>query len=364
MSRAAIPAPAAAPHWRFAVVLLLPLGLAATAASLTAGAPAWRAWLPLAGIHLLVPLLDVLVGDDDGRPQAGTPHPFNRAVPLACLPAWAIALALACAASVGLEGWAWWGLALSAGASGGIVAINVGHELVHRVSRLDRTVGGLLLASVGYGAFKVEHVRGHHLRVATPEDPATARRGESLWRFVPRSVSGTLRHAWQLESERVRNAHPHAAWWARLARHETAGWSAASITIAGAAALAWGPWAIAFLVVVAAVAIVELEVVNYVEHYGLQRSRTADGRWAPVDHRHSWNADTAVVNAFLLNLQRHADHHAHGGRPYTALSGDARSPQLPAGYGTMVLLAWVPPAWRAVMHPRLDRYLATASAST
>lgn len=352
----------AGPQWRFAVVLLVPAGLAAAAIDAAAGAPAWRAWLPLASIHLLVPLLDAVVGDDDGRARPGPPHPLNRVLTLACLPAWALALALAVAASAGLDGWAWWGLAASAGASGGIVAINVGHELIHRARRADRVAGGLLLASVGYGAFKIEHVRGHHLRVATPEDPATARRGESLWRFVPRSVAGTLRHAWRLESARTAAERSGAGALARLVRNETAAWTAVSAALALAAAAAWGPGAAGFLAVAAAIAVFELEVVNYVEHYGLCRRRGPDGRWEPVDHRHSWNADTAVVNAFLLNLQRHADHHAHGGRPYTALEGDARAPQLPAGYGTMVLLALVPPAWRAVMHPRLDRYAGATQA--
>lgn len=355
--------PRAAPQWRFAVVLLVPAGLAATALDMAAGAPAWRAWLPLAAIHLLVPLLDAAIGDDDGRARPGTPHPLNRALTLACLPAWAIALGFALAASPGLDGWAWWGLAASAGASGGIVAINVGHELIHRARRTDRVAGGLLLASVGYGAFKVEHVRGHHLRVATPDDPATARRGESAWRFVPRSVAGTLAHAWRLEAARTAAERPGAGPLARLARNETAAWTAVSAALAVAAGAAWGPGAVGFLALVAAVAVFELEVVNYVEHYGLRRRRGPDGRYEPVDHRHSWNADTAVVNAFLLNLQRHADHHAHGGRPYTALEGDPRAPQLPAGYGAMVLLALVPPAWRAVMHPRLDRYAAAADAA-
>lgn len=350
--------PRAAARWRFAAVLLVPAGLAAAAIGAAAGAPPWQAWLPFAAIHGLVPLLDAAVGDDRGHAQPGAPHPFNVAITFACLPAWGLALAVSLAASVGLDGWAWWGLAISAGATGGIVAINVAHELIHRPRRVDRLAGGLLLASVGYGAFKVEHVRGHHLRVATPDDPASARRGESVWRFVPRSVAGTLAHAWRLEAMRTAAEHPRAGRLQRLARNETARWALVSGALATAAAALWGSGAAGFLAVAAAVAIFELEVVNYVEHYGLARDRGPDGRYEPVDHRHSWNVDTAVVNAFLLNLQRHSDHHAHGGRPYTALRSDPRAPRLPAGYGAMVLLALVPPAWRAVIHPRLDRYAA------
>lgn len=357
--------PRVRPRWRYAAVLLLPAGLAATAATLAAGAPAWHAWLPLLSIHALFPVLDALVGADREPPQPGPAHPLNRWLPVACLPAWTAALLAAAAVAPALPAAAWWGLAASAGAVGGIVAINVAHELIHRNTRLERAAGGLLLATVGYGAFKVEHVRGHHLRVATPLDSASAARGEGLWRFVPRSVVGTLRGAWRLESARLQAARPGpgpAAVFGRLLRHETLGWTLASVAFVAAVGACWGPRAAALVVVAGALAILELEVVNYIEHYGLQRARGPDGRYEPVDHRHSWNVDTAVVNAFLLNLQRHADHHANGGKPYTALAADPRSPQLPAGYGAMVLLALVPPAWRAVMDPRLDRYRAAASA--
>ena len=135
-------------------------------------------------------------------------------------------------------------------------------------------------------------------------------------------------------------------------------WAIASAAIATAVGALWGPSAVGFWAAVAAIAIFELEVVNYVEHYGLARARRADGRWEPVDARHSWNANSTVLNAVLFNLQRHSDHHAHGGRPYVSLDSVAHAPQLPAGYGAMVLLALVPPAWRAVMHPRLDRQAA------
>jgi len=354
---------AAAPQWRFLLVLLLPAGLLQTVIALSAGASPWRAWLPLLAIHAAVPLLDWLLGADGRAPVPGRPHPLNRWLLLACLPAWLVAFGGAAALAPTLDGWAWWGLAASAGATGGIVAINVGHELVHRATRFDRAVGGWLLATVGYGAFKVEHVRGHHLRVATPDDPATARIGESLWHFVPRSVAGTLTHAWRLETARVAARHPGPGprrALARLLHHETAGWTAASLALAIAAGAAWGMASVGFLAAAAAIAVFELELVNYIEHYGLRRARTADGRWEPVDHRHSWNADTAVVNAFLLNLQRHSDHHAHGGKPYTALDSDRRAPQMPAGYGAMVLLALVPPLWRAVMDRRIAGYGASA----
>ena len=326
---------------RDAAVWLLPISLAWSIHQLFRDpqATAWVAWQVFFAVHGLIPLLDLLLGQDHSAPRRGRPHRMTQLVLLACLPAWMGVLLGGAAISGGLDTLAWWGLALSCGATGGIVAINVGHELIHRTSRLDRTVGGLLLASVGYGAFKVEHVRGHHLRVATNEDPATARQGESLWAFVPRSVLGTLRHALQIDAAR--------------GRRETLGWSALTVLLWITVAAVWGIGALVFVWVASAVAIIELEVVNYIEHYGLQRTRLSDGRYEPVDHRHSWNANSTLINAFLLNLQRHADHHAHAGKPHTALRSEPDAPQLPAGYGAMVLIAWIPPLWRAIMDPRI-----------
>jgi len=328
---------------RDAAVWMLPVSLAWSIHQLTSypQAPAWVAWQVFFAVHGLIPLLDLLLGQDHSAPRRGRPHRMTQLVLLGCLPAWMGVLLGGAAVCGGLDALAWWGLALSCGATGGIVAINVGHELIHRTSRLERTAGGLLLASVGYGAFKVEHVRGHHLRVATNEDPATARQGESLWAFVPRSVLGTLRHALQIDAAR--------------GRRETLGWSALTVLLWITVAAVWGIGALGFVWVASAVAIVELEVVNYIEHYGLQRTRLSDGRYEPVDHRHSWNANSTLINAFLLNLQRHADHHAHAGKPHTALRSEPDAPQLPAGYGAMVLIAWIPPLWRAIMDPRIPR---------
>ena len=329
---------------RDAAVWLLPISLAwaiHVLAQNTVSSAAF-AWQPFLAIHGLIPLLDLLVGPDRSAPRAGRPHALTRFVLLGCLPAWVAVLFAGAAVSVKLDALAWWGLALSCGAAGGIVAINVAHELIHRPAKLDRVAGGLLLASVAYGAFKVEHVRGHHLRVATADDPATARRGESLWAFLPRSVIGTITHALKIDAMR--------------GRHETLGWMLVTLLLWVGSALAFGLDGLSFVCVVSAVAIIELEVVNYIEHYGLQRAQSANGQFQPVDIHHSWNANTAVVNAFLLNLQRHADHHAHAGKPHTALCDEPDAPQLPAGYGAMVLLAWIPPLWRAVMDPRIPKH--------
>jgi alkane 1-monooxygenase len=376
----------ASPQWRFLAVLALPAGLALTVWSLSAWSlSAWSlspwsisgathlnptffiALAPLLSIHLALPLLDALFGDDASPAQAGAQHPLNAVLPMLCLPAWLAVLLASAQASLVIGGATWWALAASAGATGGIVAINVGHELIHRPTRLQRLIGGLLLSSVGYGVFKVEHVRGHHLRVATPEDGASAPRGEGLWHFVPRSVVSTFGHAWTLESQRLARRYPSStagSTWRRVAGNEALAWILVSLMFAMAIGLSLGIEAILFWALASAFAILELEIINYIEHYGLQRQRKADGRYEAVEPRHSWNANTALVNAFLLNLQRHSDHHAHGAKPYVALGSVSSAPQMPAGYGAMVMLALVPPLWRSVMDARLDRYQESTVAQT
>ncbi len=361
------------PQWRFLAVLALPAGLAITVWSLSTGSlSALSIWgaaglsttffialAPLLSIHLALPLLDALFGDDASPAQVGAQHPLNAVLPMLCLPAWLAVLLASAQASLVIEGATWWALAASAGATGGIVAINVGHELIHRPTRLQRLIGGLLLSSVGYGVFKVEHVRGHHLRVATPEDGASAPRGEGLWHFVPRSVVSTFCHAWSLESQRLARRYPSGtagSTWRRVAGNEALAWILVSLLFAIAISLTLGIEAALFWVLASAFAILELEIINYIEHYGLQRRRKADGRYEAVEPRHSWNANTALVNAFLLNLQRHSDHHAHGAKPYVGLGSVGSAPQMPAGYGAMVMLALVPALWRSVMDPRLDQY--------
>jgi alkane 1-monooxygenase len=301
-------------------------------------------WYAFAVFFIAVPLLDALLGRDASpsspeeveRLKQG---PFFRFVLHAWVPLQA-----------GLIGWGAWlagSGALGAGdailftasvglATGG-AGITIAHELGHKLPRLDRFLSRLLLASVAYGHFTVEHNRGHHARVATPEDPASARYGESFWRFLPRTLFGSLAHAWELDRAEV--LRPWAA----------------TLAIAATLGLAFGPWAVAFFFGQAAVAVLQLEAVNYIEHYGLQRRKLADGHYERPTAAHAWDAYERLSNCFLVHLQRHADHHLNPGRPYAALQPQAESPKLPAGYPAMVPLALLPPLWFAVMNPRVLR---------
>ncbi|MGW5141656.1 alkane 1-monooxygenase [Nocardia beijingensis] len=240
------------------------------------------------------------------------------------------------------------GLAATLGFVSGI-GINAAHELGHRVERMERWLAKIALAQSGYGHFFVEHNRGHHVRVATPEDPASARLGESLWEFLPRSVSGSFRSALTLERERL--ARNGRGWWS-VHNHILQAWSMTLVLFGGLVA-AFGYQVLPWLLLQAVIGFGLLETVNYVEHYGLLRARRPNGRYARCSPRDSWNSDHLVTNIFLFHLQRHSDHHANPGRRYQTLRTSEQAPQLPAGYAAMIVLAAVPPLWRRVMDARV-----------
>lgn len=308
------------------------------------GAP----WMSIVVAFVAIPLIDAAVGAP--RRRSGSPPriPLVRWIPRLQVPLQAVLLAGAVRIAPHLPIDQLLVFAFAVGTVTGGMGITIAHELGHRASQLDRLLAKALLVSVGYGHFFVEHVRGHHVRVATPDDPATAPRGMSVYRFIPRSVVGSFAHAWRLERLRLeRSGRPawHASNWVL----------AGSLVSAGLLALAWlaaGPKGALLFGLQAVWAFVLLEIINYVEHYGLRRRRV-DGRYEPVRAEHSWNADFAVSNWVLFNLQLHSDHHAHMNRPYEQLRTVDSAPQLPAGYPTMVLLALVPPLWFAVMDSRV-----------
>ncbi|WP_321810538.1 alkane 1-monooxygenase [Burkholderia sp. BCC1985] len=303
----------------------------------------------------VIPVLDTLIGDDrDNPPEAVVPHLereryYRCIVYLATLVEY-IAF-FVCVRIVGTHALAWYdyvGFALSLGAATGI-SINTAHELGHKTSRFERWLAKVTLAPVAYGHFFVEHNRGHHVRVATAEDPASARYGESFWAFLPRTVTGSIRSAWRLEKARLERLG-HSPWtWRNEVLHA---WAMTVVVWAIAIAMA-GKIVIPFLVIQAVYGASLLEVVNYVEHYGLGRRKLPSGRYERCTPQHSWNSNHVVTNLFLYQLQRHADHHANPTRSYQALRHFDDSPQLPAGYATMILFAYVPPLWYRVMNPRV-----------
>jgi len=306
-------------------------------------------------VFVAFPLLDVAVGVDPSNPPDSVlkwleQDRYYRWCTYLFIPIQYAGLVLAC--------WLWGsgdlsvleslGLAFTVGVVGGI-AINTAHELGHKRESSERWLSRVALAQTGYGHFFIEHNRGHHVRVATPEDPASSRLGESFWAFLPRTVLGSLRSAWGIEAARLDRVG--ASHWGPRNDILTA-WAMTAALFA-ALAVAFGPVVLPYLVLQAVIGFSLLEVVNYLEHYGLLRGKKEDGRYERCRPEHSWNSNNVASNVLLYHLQRHSDHHANPTRRYQALRHVEEAPQLPTGYAGMIVLAWFPPLWRRVMDQRL-----------
>lgn len=242
--------------------------------------------------------------------------------------------------------------AVAMGSLTGGIGITLAHELVHRREKSFYALGMILLGSVCYGHFAVEHVLGHHSHVATKQDPASARRGENVYRFVIRSIFGSLISAWRIEKTRLARQKTGVV---STSNRVLRTWSV-SFAFAGGS-LAIGGWrGLYFFLLQSVVAIFLLELINYVEHYGLSRRILENEKPEPVQLWHSWDSHSRLSGWFLIHLSRHADHHKYPARPFTKLEGSLQSPLLPVGYPASVLLATLPPLWYLVMHRRLDRF--------
>jgi alkane 1-monooxygenase len=240
-------------------------------------------------------------------------------------------------------------LAVLVGLYYGAVGIAVAHELMHRQSRLDRWLGDFLLCTVTYPHFAIEHVYGHHIRVATPDDPASARLGESLYAFVPRSIVGGLRGAWEIETRRLKS---RGQGWFSI-HNRMLGYLAIVTAWYVAAWLLVGVYGVAAVAIQSAVAIFSLETINYMQHYGLQRKELSPGRYERPDVQHCWNWETRFSGLYFLNLGRHSEHHRSANRRFDALRVLDGQPRLPGGLIPMYLTAMLPPLWFAIMNPRV-----------
>jgi alkane 1-monooxygenase len=322
----------------------------------------WRAdprllWLPLLLVYAVLPLLDLLIGEDRSNPPehavpALEAERYYRFITYALVPMlWAcLVFAAWFVASRALPWHGWLAMVLATGVVGGF-CINVGHELGHKRSGFERALAKLVLAPTGYGHFYVEHNRGHHRDVATPADPASSRMGESIYRFVLREMPGGWRRAFALERARMRSLGRR--WWSLHNDIVQTGLVTAALWLA----LTWwlGAGILPFLLLASFWANFQLSSANYIEHYGIARLCDADGRYEACRPCHSWNSNHLVSNWALFHLQRHSDHHAHAARRYQSLRTFDGIPQLPCGYFGMFLLAYVPPLWFRVMDGRLLR---------
>lgn len=324
----------------------------------------WSVWWYFGPFFLfvLVPIADSLAGLDPNNPpeeliEALEDDPYYRWVTYAFIPAQLIGLIWGAYLLGGgtlpgigdpLTVVQKIGLATTLGMVAGI-GINTAHELGHKKAELERWFARITLAQTFYGHFYIEHNRGHHVRVATPEDPASSRIGEVVWEFMPRTVIGSLRSAWELEKKRFERLKKSPF---SLKNDLINAWSL-SVLLWGALMIAFGWEIFPYLVIQAVLGIWLLESVNYLEHYGMKRAKLESGRYERVNPSHSWNSNNIGTNVLLYHLQRHSDHHANPTRRYQALRDFKNAPVLPTGYAGMIVLTWIPPVWRRVMDKRV-----------
>jgi alkane 1-monooxygenase len=314
-------------------------------------------WLlvPLSLMFLMGPLLDWMFGEDDNNPpEVLVPQleqdSYYRILTYLTVPLHFI-MFFGCAIWVGTQDLPWWGflsLTVAVGFANGF-AINTGHELGHKRTRLETTLAKIVLAVPAYGHFWIEHNRGHHRDVATPEDPASSRMGESIYKFARREIPGAFHRAWIIERD-------------RLGRKGVSVWSFGNeilqsylLTIVMQIGLlvAFGWIMIPFLIIHNFFSWWVLTSANYIEHYGLLRSKQADGKYERCQPHHSWNANHKYSNLLLFHLQRHSDHHANPTRRYQSLRHFKDLPQLPSGYYGMYIIAYFPWLWYKILDARL-----------
>jgi len=236
------------------------------------------------------------------------------------------------------------GMIVNMGVVLGSLGINVAHELGHRETKFEQVMAWLLLLPSNYLHFFIEHNRGHHKHVATPEDPSSARLNESLYAFLYRSMTQTYSKAWKLENSRVGSNH---------AQNLMIYFTLIMLGFWTAVAVVFGWRMLVYGLIAGFLGAALLEMVNYIEHYGLRRKKISDLRYEPVQQFHSWNSNHELGRIVLYELVRHSDHHMKSQRKYQTLRCIDESPQLPYGYPGSILISLIPPVWFRLMNPRI-----------
>lgn len=237
----------------------------------------------------------------------------------------------------------------------GVLGINVAHELGHRAKAYEKFLAKGLLLSTLYLQFYIEHNKGHHKNVATPEDPTTARIGEWLPAFWVRSLVNVYLNAWKISNKECRRKHGTA-----LSMHnEMLVYQLIEFLLVATILLVFGVKVMVFYLTAAFIGAVLLESVEYIEHYGLSRNKVTEFRYENTSPKHSWNSNHIIGRLFLFELSRHSDHHFKAHKKYPTLENHEESPQMPTGYPGMMLLAAIPPLWFKVMNPKVKAYSKT-----
>jgi len=311
--------------------------------------------IPLLFFYIFTPIMDAIMGEDPHNPpeevvNAMMADNYYR-VTVHSMVYIAIALFLAFVVFVGTQDLPWWAiLALIFGVganSGGVMTMT--HELGHKADKLDRLSAKIGNMIMGYGHFNIEHNKGHHTWVATPEDPASSRMGETFYAFMIRELSGTFKRGISYEKARLERKG-HSFW---SVHNDVLQVYAVTLGLAGVFVALFGPAILLFLIPHHFLAWLALTQANYVEHYGLLREKKPNGKYERCQPKHSWNTNHTYSNLLSFHLQRHSDHHAYPQRPYQVLRDYKDVPTLPTGYGGCFAVAFIPPLWFKMMDKRV-----------
>jgi alkane 1-monooxygenase len=340
-------------HWKWMKYLLAFLAPAGVLAGMVMGG--WVPFIPLGFAFVLIPFLELIINPDprnadEAEAELRSKAPVYDFLLYLLLPVQYLILYLFLDGIANDNLVVIIGKTLSMGLLCGIVGINLGHELGHRSGHKDLVFAKLFLLSSLYMHFYIEHNRGHHKRVGTHLDPASARFGESIYFFWIRSISGSYLSAWKLELDRLRSKGlaPFSI------RNEMVQIHGIELLFLALILFLFGLKSLILFMTASLLGILLLESVNYIEHYGLGRRIREDGSFVKTLHCHSWNSDHVLSRILLFELSRHSDHHYKASKKYQVLNHHDESPQMPTGYAGMIILALIPPLWYRVMHPILN----------
>jgi len=315
----------------------------------------WVLVIPFIAAFILIPIIDYFLGTDTSNPpEELVPQldadPYYRRLLIAAIPAHFIVVIAGAwlVATYSLSIGVFVVFAAMMGLNSGM-SINTAHEIGHKNTKLERLLSRVVLAVSGYGHFCIEHNLGHHRDVSTPEDPASSRMGESIYRFMLREIPGAAKRGWSAEAKRLeKRGKP---FWS-VDNHILQSYSMTLVFQGGLIAV-FGWILLPFFLIHNFMAWFQLTSANYIEHYGLLREKKPNGKYERCQPHHSWNANHIFSNLILFQLERHSDHHANPARSYQSLRSFKDLPELPSGYFGMYALAYFPTLWFKVMDKRV-----------
>lgn len=306
-------------------------------------------WSGLVVLFVLHPILDSWIGKTQNE------QTFDEEVNLTLIgyvPFQVAYFAWACWCAINARtNYEFIGISLSTGLLTGALGITAAHELIHRAKRKERALGVFLLCMVNYGHFRIEHIWGHHRWVATDKDPASSKKNQSLYNFLFQTYIGSYLSAWKIENKNRASLEPAQAFFSHRMLHYT-------LFMFGSATLIFylgGTRLLGFWILQSFVATLLLEVINYIEHYGLRRGKESEQKYEAVGPQHSWDCEYALTNFSLYNLGKHSHHHWKAAVQFQDLLISPNSPKLPMGYSAALILAFVPPLWKKIMNPHIPQ---------